>query len=105
MYFRTEGYQTTARYLPFSVLEAINDNKYWVVRSRGLEPPPVLPDSDLNAARLPVPPRPHKIHYLKKKTIRFDPGDLSNSFRKIKLKNFEPNDILFIFVNDSSVAN
>ena len=29
-----------------------------VVRSRGLEPPRVLPHSDLNAARLPVPPRP-----------------------------------------------
>ncbi len=30
-----------------------------LVRSRGLEPPRVLPHSDLNAARLPVPPRPH----------------------------------------------
>ncbi len=34
---------------------------FWgkVVRSRGLEPPRVLPHSDLNAARLPIPPRPH----------------------------------------------
>ena len=29
-----------------------------VVRSGGLEPPRVLPHSDLNAARLPIPPRP-----------------------------------------------
>ena len=30
-----------------------------MVRSGGLEPPRVLPHSDLNAARLPIPPRPH----------------------------------------------
>jgi hypothetical protein len=36
--------------------EALRD----VVRSRRLELPPVLPDSDLNAARLPIPPRPQK---------------------------------------------
>ena len=30
-----------------------------LVRSRRLELPPLLQDSDLNAARLPVPPRPH----------------------------------------------
>ena len=30
-----------------------------LVRSRGLEPPRELPHSDLNAARLPIPPRPH----------------------------------------------
>ena len=29
-----------------------------MVRSGGLEPPRVLPHSDLNAARLPIPPRP-----------------------------------------------
>jgi hypothetical protein len=29
-----------------------------LVRSGGLEPPQVLPHSDLNAARLPIPPRP-----------------------------------------------
>ncbi len=29
------------------------------MRSGGLEPPRVLPHSDLNAARLPIPPRPH----------------------------------------------
>ena len=30
-----------------------------LVRSGGLEPPRVLAHSDLNAARLPIPPRPH----------------------------------------------
>src|SRR6056297_3632038 len=30
-----------------------------MVRSRRLELPRVLPHSDLNAARLPIPPRPH----------------------------------------------
>ena len=32
-----------------------------MVRSGGLEPPRVLPHSDLNAARLPIPPRPQFI--------------------------------------------
>ncbi len=59
-YHRNGGYRTAKTTLPFKVLEAINDNKFGMVRSRGLEPPPVLPDSDLNAARLPVPPRPHE---------------------------------------------
>ncbi len=30
-----------------------------LVRPRRLELPRVLPHSDLNAARLPIPPRPH----------------------------------------------
>ena len=30
-----------------------------VVRMKGLEPSRVLPHSDLNAARLPIPPHPH----------------------------------------------
>ena len=34
-----------------------------MVRSRRLELPPGFPDSDLNAARLPIPPRPHSIFY------------------------------------------
>ena len=33
-----------------------------MVRSRRLELPRVLPHSDLNAARLPIPPRPHWAH-------------------------------------------
>ena len=28
------------------------------MRMRGLEPPPGLPDTDLNRARLPIPPHP-----------------------------------------------
>jgi len=34
-------------------------NKVVLVRSGGLEPPRMLLHSDLNAARLPIPPRPH----------------------------------------------
>ncbi len=30
-----------------------------MVRSEGLEPSLLLQNSDLNAARLPIPPRPH----------------------------------------------
>jgi hypothetical protein len=29
------------------------------MRMRGLEPPPGFPDTDLNRARLPIPPHPH----------------------------------------------
>jgi hypothetical protein len=29
-----------------------------LVRMRGLEPPPGFPDTDLNRARLPIPPHP-----------------------------------------------
>ena len=36
-----------------------------VVRSAGLEPARVLPHSDLNAARLPIPPRPLAIGIVK----------------------------------------
>ena len=38
-----------------------------MVRSRGLEPPRVLPHSDLNAARLPIPPRPHCLGLVKRR--------------------------------------
>ncbi len=40
-------------------LRSLRERSQFVVRSRRLELPPVLPDSDLNAARLPIPPRPH----------------------------------------------
>jgi hypothetical protein len=33
----------------------------FLVRSRRLELPRELPHSDLNAARLPIPPRPHAV--------------------------------------------
>ena len=39
--------------------EALDFMQTQLVRPRRLELPPVLPDSDLNAARLPIPPRPH----------------------------------------------
>ena len=32
---------------------------FFVVRIRGLEPPPSCPDSNLNLTRLPIPPYPH----------------------------------------------
>jgi hypothetical protein len=32
-----------------------------MVRMKGLEPSRVLPHSDLNAARLPIPPHPHDL--------------------------------------------
>ena len=41
-----------------------------MVRLRRLELPRVLPHSDLNAARLPIPPQPHtKDHVCDSKTI------------------------------------
>ncbi len=58
-YWRNGGYRTVKTTLPFKVLEAMNDNKYGMVRSRGLEPPRACAHSDLNAARIPIPPRPH----------------------------------------------
>ncbi len=60
-YCRNGGYRTPKISLPFKILEAINDNRYDLVRPRRLELPRVLPHSDLNAARLPVPPRPHAV--------------------------------------------
>ena len=38
--------------------QSCNNVSQIVVRSAGLEPARVLPHSDLNAARLPIPPRP-----------------------------------------------
>jgi hypothetical protein len=35
-------------------------NEINLVRMRGLEPPPGLPDTDLNRARLPIPPHPRE---------------------------------------------
>jgi hypothetical protein len=36
-----------------------------LVRPRGLEPPQDFSYNDLNVARLPVPPWPHKTSYVK----------------------------------------
>lgn len=60
-YGKDEGYRTAKTTLPFKVLGDANMGKYEMVRPRRLELPRVLPHSDLNAARLPVPPRPHKV--------------------------------------------
>ncbi|MGH1351649.1 MAG: recombinase family protein, partial [Methyloligellaceae bacterium] len=48
-YWRNGGYRTPKTTLPFKVLEGVNDNKFGVVRSRGLEPPRACAHSDLNA--------------------------------------------------------
>ena len=42
-----------------------------MVRLRRLELPRVLPHSDLNAARLPIPPQPH-IQYHFQSEVRYD---------------------------------
>ena len=42
-----------------------------MVRLRRLELPRVLPHSDLNAARLPIPPQPH-IQYHFQSGVRYD---------------------------------
>ena len=46
-----------------------------MVRSRRLELPRELPHSDLNAARLPIPPRPHCLG-LVARCIAWDSGDV-----------------------------
>ena len=58
-YDRNEGYRTPITSLPFKALGEFEDSLCKMVRSRRLELPRVLPHSDLNAARLPIPPRPH----------------------------------------------
>ena len=58
---RKTGVQTGETTYPFKALdylETINPN---MVRIKGLEPSRVLPHSDLNAARLPIPPYPHTL--------------------------------------------
>ena len=63
-YCRKEGYRTPKTALPFKVLGDISIGKSQMVRPRRLELPRVLSHSDLNAARLPVPPRPHTPDHL-----------------------------------------
>ena len=58
-YCRKTGPRTAKTTLPFNVLGGLSGSKCQMVRSRRLELPRVLPHSDLNAARLPIPPRPH----------------------------------------------
>ena len=58
-YCRNEGYRTPKTTLPIKALTDISDDGCKMVRPRRLELPRELPHSDLNAARLPIPPRPH----------------------------------------------
>ncbi len=55
---RENGYRTPQLSVIFEFLSDFT-SKCKMVRSRRLELPRVLPHSDLNAARLPIPPRPH----------------------------------------------
>ena len=58
-YHRKTGPRTPEIAFPFKALGEFGKGNINMVRSGGLEPPRVLPHSDLNAARLPIPPRPH----------------------------------------------
>ncbi len=58
-YRRETGTRTPEIALPFKALGGFHIDKCEMVRPRRLELPRVLPHSDLNAARLPIPPRPH----------------------------------------------
>jgi hypothetical protein len=63
-----------------------------LVRSRRLELPRVLPHSDLNAARLPIPPRPHSPGLVKGGLVK-PPVDLKRHFspgRRTRAKPFPP---------------
>ena len=60
-YTRENGFLNTNLSLPFNALGKDSMQNLQMVRSRRLELPRVLPHSDLNAARLPIPPRPHWI--------------------------------------------
>lgn len=57
-YDAKNGFRTPQVAVPFEFL-GLNKPKCKMVRSRRLELPRELPHSDLNAARLPIPPRPH----------------------------------------------
>ena len=53
------GCRTPDLALPFKVLAGIKTPEREMVRLRRLELPRGLAHSDLNAARLPIPPQPH----------------------------------------------
>jgi site-specific DNA recombinase len=44
-----------------------------LVRMRGLEPPPGCPDTDLNRARLPIPPHPRGMRRYRSREVRSGP--------------------------------
>ena len=59
-YSKENGFRIPQTSIIFRFLGDFTE-EYEMVRSGGLEPPRVLPHSDLNAARLPIPPRPQFI--------------------------------------------
>ena len=59
-YDRKTGFRTPQASVIFEFFGAFT-SKYEMVRSEGLEPSLLLQNSDLNAARLPIPPRPHMV--------------------------------------------
>ncbi len=65
-YSKKTGFRTASPSLPFQIIQGLSSDIGSLsssignmVRPRRLELPRVLPHSDLNAARLPIPPRPH----------------------------------------------
>ena len=59
-YDRKTGFRTPQPSAVYKVLGNFT-SKCEMVRSEGLEPSLLLQNSDLNAARLPIPPRPHMV--------------------------------------------
>jgi hypothetical protein len=49
-------------------------NVIQMVRMRGLEPPPGFPDTDLNRARLPIPPHPRGLAKISQRGVRVPPA-------------------------------
>ena len=54
--------------------EAARRRDVRLMRMRGLEPPPGLPDTDLNRARLPIPPHPREGEGRRYRTLARRPG-------------------------------
>ena len=81
MHFRGRGNQT-------DFVQCIIKKQFFrlLVRSGGLEPPRVLPHSDLNAARLPIPPRPRGLTLHSRASPQAQEGKL----RRLKTYAFPP---------------
>lgn len=69
-YDRKTGFRTPQTSVIFTFLDKITE-KCEMVRSRRLELPLRLRNSDLNAARLPIPPRPHCLDLVARWIARF----------------------------------
>ena len=80
-YHRKTGARTPEKPLLFSMLTGDNNPECQMVRSRRLELPRELPHSDLNAARLPIPPRPH---------CHVGDGRIATRSQDVKRKNHQP---------------